>query len=373
MKRFRKISIVVIAIFAATMIQISSASAQMNNLITKYNSISSLTSKTDVTMNLSASGLSTSEQDNFDMIQPFLDNLRISTVNKYYRSSDNTTENEYMHLMANLGGMPFDTSLWLKSDLSGKAPSMKEIIRVPSMLSEFLPNVDYGKEYGVIDMGNSGGNMSKVGDASEKFTNSIINNLSDIPAGIMSMKDRGTGSLKINGVVTKVHNYTLKLSDTSFKKLLSVSVNNMATNKDIISALKEYLTAADSADDNGAKALSTEIDNGIPNFIKYFNKAMANLNNAKLVGNHGIVINYSLDNNGYIVNANGVVDLVAKAAALNQLMDPADTTKSNGVYNLTIRFNSNTYNINQRNKVVFPYLDSKNSFDMIKALGSINS
>jgi hypothetical protein len=38
-----------------------------------------------------------------------------------------------------------------------------------------------------------------------------------------------------------------------------------------------------------------------------------------------------------------------------------------------VKFDSDMYNINKGNKVVFPYQDKKNSFDFLKVMDEINN
>jgi hypothetical protein len=120
MNRLRKVSLFMVAIFVSVLFYMTPANALLNNPISKLNSINSMTSKTDLTVNLSASGLSTQDQETFDMLQPYIDNMRISTVSKMDRNTNHTLNNEYMHLMMNIGGTPLDTSMWAKTDLTGK-------------------------------------------------------------------------------------------------------------------------------------------------------------------------------------------------------------------------------------------------------------
>lgn len=378
MNRLRKISVFVAFAFVIAAFYILPAGAAMSSPISKYNDINSMTNKTDITINLSASGLSAADREEFDNIQPFLDNMRISTVSKYNRNQARTQADEYMHLMVNIGGTPLDTSMWVKSDLTGKTPAMKEIIRVPQMFSDYLPTEAQGKEYAVLNMTqavNSKVDQSKLASATNKLADAITNSLAGFPTGLLPVKDRGTGTLKTPEGVINVHNYTLKLDDTTLKLLMKYSVNDLAKNKDVITALKDYLIAVNGSNDTEAKDLSNQIDKGLPGFIKDFNNSMDSFKNTKIVGKKGIVINYSLNSDGYIVNSNGVIDIVAKASTLSQAenaVDHANISKDNGTYDLTVKFNSITYNINKGTKIIFPYLDNKNSFDFIKTMEAAN-
>jgi hypothetical protein len=256
---------------------------------------------------------------------------------------------------------------------------VEEIVRVPQMLSGFLPTDLQGKEYAVLDLSkqiNGKVDMNKLATASSKLMEAMTNSVTSFSPGLLFIKDRGTGTLKNPEGTVKVHNYTLKLDDNTFKLLMKYSVNNMATNKDVINALKDYVIAASATNDTDAKELSSQIDKELPGFIKDFNTSMESLKNTKIVGDKGIVINYSVNNNGYIVNTNGAINLVVKASTLG-LADNTDNSsqasKDNGVYNFTVKFNSNMYNINKNTKVIFPYLDKKNSFDLSKAMDEMDN
>jgi hypothetical protein len=378
MNRLKKLSIIVMVVFVVIAIQIAPAGAAMSNAIIKYNNINSMTNSTDLTINIAASGLSSEDKDNFDMVQSIINNLKISAVTKLVKTPDNKKMDEYLHLMTNIGGTPINTSIWTKSDLTGKTPIMKEIIRVPSMFSDFMPTGAKGKEYAVLDMSkqtNSAQSADKLAAASTKLTAAITNSIGSFSPGLLLIKDRGTGTLKNQAGTINVHNYTLTLNDATLKSLMKYSVNNLANDKDVITALKEYLIAINSANDNEAKDLSTQFDKEVPNFIKDFNASMNDMKNTKLVGKKGIVINYSINKDGYIVNANGVVDLLFGASMLNEAastINQTKTSKAMGTYNLTLRFNSNMYNINSGTKITFPYLDKNNSFDALKVMDDTN-
>lgn len=378
MNRFNKVSALLTVAFVMAVIFITPASALMSNPISKFNSINSMTSKTDLTINLSASGLSEQDQENFDMIQPMIDDMRISTISKFEKNPSGILGNEYMHLMMNIGGTPIDTSIWAKTDLTDKTPSIKEIIRVPKTLSEYLPTEAQGKEYAVLDMSKQADakyDWNKFASASSKLVDAVTNSVTSLPAGLLPIKDRGTSKLKTSEGVINVHNYTLKLDDNTLKLLMKYSVNNLSTNKNVITALKDYLIAVNASDGKEAKELSNGIDKEIPGFIKDFNTSMDNLKNTKIVGKKGIVINYSVNGSGYIVNANGVVDLAAKASDINQFdntNNDLQVSKDSGIYDLTVKFNSNMYNINKGTKVTLPYLNKKNSFDLFKVMDGMN-
>jgi hypothetical protein len=258
------------------------------------------------------------------MFQPMIDNMRISNFAKAYKNTNNTVNNGYMHMMVNIAGMPYDITNWSKTDLTGKTPLVKQIIRVPSMMSDFLPSDVQGKEYAVIDMRkevNGNLDMSKLTAQINKLSSSITNTIASFNSGLLPIKYRGKGTFKtLAGKTINVHNYTIKLNDTTFKLLMKHLVNNLAKDKDVIADLKEYMIVANTntSNDNESKEISKQIDGQTSNFIKEFNNSMEGLKNTKIVGKKGIVINYSVNEQGYIVNANGVIDLMVKASMLSQ-------------------------------------------------------
>lgn len=94
MNKFRKVLVLITLAFVAVLLYITPVIAKMINPILKYNTITSMTSKTDLTINLSASGLSEKDKETFDALQPLIDNMRISAVSKMGRNSNRTLNYE---------------------------------------------------------------------------------------------------------------------------------------------------------------------------------------------------------------------------------------------------------------------------------------
>ena len=112
------------------------------------------------------------------------------------------------------------------------------------------------------------------------------------------------------------------------------------------------------------KAFS-DFDKGLPAFTAQMNKVLNSFDGVPLIGDKGIVIDYAVDNDGYIVNEKGNIDLVFDApkfiAAVQSLSGTSEPNKLTGVYKLGIDFNTNTFNINKNVEVKFPEVNSQNS------------
>lgn len=102
-------------------------------------------------------------------------------------------------------------------------------------------------------------------------------------------------------------------------------------------------------------------------------KLAASFDEVPLIGDKGIVIDYAVDNDGYIVNEKGNIDLVFDApkfiAAVQGLRGTNEPNQLTGVYKLGIDFNTNTFNINKDVEVNLPEVNSENSIPLEELTG----
>ena len=141
--------------------------------------------------------------------------------------------------------------------------------------------------------------------------------------------------------------------------------------------MKDYLIAVTKVSTLNAEEAKTqqgEIDKafsdfekGLPQFTNQMNKVLNSFDKVAIVGQKGIVIDYSVDNNGYIVNEKGNMDFVFDAPKFVDVVDSLNGTttpnKPTGVYKLGIDFNTTTFNINKNVEIKFPELHSTNWFN----------
>ena len=102
---------------------------------------------------------------------------------------------------------------------------------------------------------------------------------------------------------------------------------------------------------------------------------MDSIENLKILGDNGIKIRYTVNDDGYIINEKGnaefVIDLpsiIKLAGSSAAVSSPSDPT---GIYTIGISFNTDMTNINEKVDIVLPIVNSTNSFNYTDILKMI--
>jgi LPXTG-motif cell wall-anchored protein len=111
-------------------------------------------------------------------------------------------------------------------------------------------------------------------------------------------------------------------------------------------------------------------------FLDEFNQIMDKLKDVNILGDKGIDITYTVDENGYVISTKGVIELVADMAKIEKAFgESANVTETEviptGIYTVGIYFEENNSNINEEVDIVLPTLTSENSFTMEELLGEL--
>lgn len=173
--------------------------------------------------------------------------------------------------------------------------------------------------------------------------------------------------------------YQIKLDDKTFKDLIHYTLNNFAENKNAMAFLKDYITNL-----NSIMGLSQNQENlnktfdEMPQMITQLNKKLAALDNVKILGDKGITLQYTVNNDGYIVKETGNAEFVINLPELNKLsqsdisQQEQNNQKLTGIYTIDFNFNNRYYAINGYNPVTFPALNEYNSFNYANLLKTIS-
>jgi len=116
--------------------------------------------------------------------------------------------------------------------------------------------------------------------------------------------------------------------------------------------------------------LATEL----PQQLASLNKALESLDNLKILGDNGITIRYTVNDEGYIINEKGNAEFVVDMPSIMKLVGNASTpSDSTGIYTISIAFNTVMTNINGDVKIDFPKVDSTNSFNFTDIMKMIST
>jgi hypothetical protein len=383
MKNLKKLVTVAIsmAMISSVFTGCSSDAKSLSDAFAKTQKVTSSEFKTEIGVRFSADNLSTQEQQEVNKAIPMINGSKMTVNGKMNQNGDGKTGKMQADIAMQVGSMPINMGVWVDANMANDKAAVKEIVKVPDMMSSKMD----GKQYIVLDSSkmseNNAMNMDFVktsGDMQKKFSEMIVKNIASFDPSFKLVTDKGYQYIDLPDGARNVRVYEVKLNDKNVKDLIKYSSNSLVNNKEARDLLKEYSTAVMKASANKEQiaANQAEIDKsfadfekGLPQFTIKMNKTLTAFDGVTLVGDKGIVIDYAVDSNGYIVNEKGNIDLVldtpkftAAVESLNGTNNAETTTnKLTGIYKLGIDFNVNTFNINKKVDVQLPEVNSENS------------
>lgn len=361
----------------------------------KSQSIKSCQNDMEFVIRLDAEGLSEQDKAQFEQVKAMLNGAKLTMNMKQAANADNTVSKVQANTDIYMAGMSMNMGVWVDMDLNSSSPKFKEVIKLPSILTESDPTMA-GKEYLVMDifdmMNANGANdklagmdyestMKLTNELQEKTTVFITKYLLQYDPGFKLITDVGTKNIVTPERTVNAHVYQVKLDDNTAKKLIRYTVNNLADNKDAMDFVTEYMTLIHkfSAPIQGVANPTVELDkimsdfeNEKPKLLAEFNKAMDQIENIKLIGEKGITLEYAIDENGYIVSQSGSVDFIIDVAQLNNIEDLSDNDTDNiGVYSFGFDYSMLTYDVNKALNIEMPALTSANSINYADIMKTI--
>lgn len=367
------------------------------NAFGKSQSINSMQSKTDISVKVSGSKMSEQEELMMSSMLPMINGTKVSVLTKTNQNKDKTIAKMQSDISLQIAQMsePINMSVWVDVDATAEKPVINEMFTIPKLLAAQLPKELQGKEYMVMnlaDMTSAPGmatpgmdqpDFKKLMSFSKEFQPKLLDFVAKYAKQFNPttsyIKHVGSQSFFQNDKLQSAETYELKLTDKSFKDLMHYTLNNLAENKDAISFVKEYMVAVssfypvtDASDKTIQDEMKKTLDNlttELPKQILALNKALDSIENLKILGDNGITINYTINNDGYIINENGkaefVIDLPSIIKLSGSASSPSDPT---GIYTIGINFNTDITNINGDVNVIMPKVNSTNSFNYLDIL-----
>jgi hypothetical protein len=288
-----------------------------------------------------------------------------------------------------VGDTPFDMGVWVDENMVKGKSGFKEIIKMPVAAAAQMG----GKQYLVLDSSKMNGvnnaniDFSKTSqDMQKKLAVLVEQSMTSLYPAFSFISDKGYTTMDFPDGKKSVQIFEVKLNDKNFKNLVKYSANNLINNRDVKGFLKDYVTTVmqmSNLNKEDAKASQAQIDKAfadfdknLPMFTIQMNKVLNSFDNVPIIGDKGIVIDYAVDNNGYVVNEKGNIDLVFDApkfiAAVQGLNGTNEPNTPTGVYKLGIDFNTNVFNINKNVEVKLPEVNSENSIPLGDLTGKNN-
>lgn len=359
--------------------------------------IRSMESNTEVSFALEGTGLDAETQQMLDQAKATLNNSKFYIDQKQALNSERTAGKAEVELRMDIPGMKMDMGVWVDMDYTSEDPQLVEIIKMPPMLMSAYGPEAANKKYIVYDVAEVMNSLNKEGQEIDMDFSKLMNLSKDLQPKMEEFmktyfKDFKSdkklvtymGKKNVDGKDLSIYN--VKLDDESLKSLVRNAGNYSLDNKENVQFLKDYMGLVSSAMEmTGAegqiskeeldKEIST-IESKLPEFKKTFNEFMDSVKDVKIIGEKGIVIEYGINSDGYIVNEKGAIDFridlasVSKAF-ISQTPEGAEgvaISPTTGVINLNINYKSNIKNINKELKISLPKVDEKNSISFEKLM-----
>ncbi len=398
MKNFKKITALVISMVMVVSLLTGCTSAvegkALYDAMVKSQSIRTSQSDMQLTLRLDATGLSEQEQLSFQQAKAMANGAKLYMNMRQSTNADNTAAKAQAAVNMNMAGMAIDMGVWVDMDLNGNPPRLKEIIKLPAIMTASDPSMA-GKEYMVMDLSEMFKTPAVIGqqpsldytetlkltkELQEKSLTFMGKYLAQYNPGFKFITDAGTKDIITPERTVKAHVYQVKLDDKAAKKLIRYTVNNFANNKDAMEFAIEYvkLIGKYSVPTAGTQSPTVELDKMMTDFEKEkpallaeFNKSMDQLEGIQVFGEKGITLEYAIDESGYLVSQSGSVDFIIDAAKLSSVESLKDSEyTAAGIYNVGFDFSMLTYNINKALVIEMPVVTPQNSInynDMIKS------
>jgi len=357
----------------------------LSGAMMKSQEILSMKSTTDLNFSLNSTGLSGEEQVAFDNVATMINGLQVTLKQKSQADKDLFITKAQVDASIKLEDMTFDSTVWVDLDLNDENFTFREIFKLPSILSMNMPAPMNEKEYLVLDFGT----MSEIDgdmvipmdysktiaismDYQEKFVSvfqKYINNIDSNLISVTKLQDQ-----VINEQDCQM--YQIQMDDASFKQFIQQNIINLLQDEEMLALFKDYMTESLSAT---GETMPEEMDftKNIPELLVKTNEFFEAFKDVTILGEDGIVIEYGINQDGFIISEVGKmdfkIDVQQLANSINTLSGLENDLPigSKPIINFGISYDSKITNINEEIEVTMPVLTEENSIDFMSMMNSL--
>ncbi|MGH4123010.1 MAG: hypothetical protein ACREV6_08800 [Clostridium sp.] len=378
----------------------SSSGLALMNAFGKSQTINSMEAKTDISVKVSGSNMSAQEQQMMNAMLPMINGMKISMLTKTNQNKEKTITKVQSDMVLKLGQMPesVNMSVWADVDMTGDKPLVNEVIKIPQLMISQFPKELQGKEYMVMNLadmtsaqGMPGTDYKKLMSFSKEFQPKFVDFMVKYAKQFNPITDNikrvGSESFLQDNKMKSTDTYEIKLTDKSFKELMHYTVNNLAKNTDAMNFVKEYMTAimsvyniTDAEDKSSKDEMNKAFDNLTtqwPQGLASLNKSLDSIDNLKILGDNGIKIRYTVNEDGYIINEKGnaefVVDLPSIIKLAGNTSKASSLSDPTGIYTIAVDFNTDRTNINGKVDILLPKVNATNSFNFTDIMKMVST
>ncbi|MDR7857576.1 hypothetical protein [Tissierella sp.] len=378
----KKISIIaLILVIAMSLTACVNDEQKLFNAFSKMQDISSMDSSSEISFNLNAEGFPEDQQANIEQVMALINMSKLTLKQRMVQNEDKTVAKAKVDMNLNVQGLiNEDISIWVDTDMSGDSPEIFEVIKIPAMLMGFI-TPDPAKEYLVYDMSELMNSTSEEINFNElmEWSKELQPKMEEYFKDMVEKFKPGFEIVKekekriVDGKNLTI--YELTIDDAELKDLIRYTGNYFMDDEDTMEFIKEYMDVVinmvNLPEEEKAAAIEEinaeleKIEKEMPNIKAKFNTFMDTYKDVTILGEKGIVIEFGINEKGYITHEAGTIDFRIDIGQIAKLLGE----EAKGVLNLEINYKSRAYNIN--NKVIrveLPKVDENNSIDVMQML-----
>ena len=372
MKNVKRLSVLTILLALALVFTgCTNGELKLYNAFLKSQDIRTMESEVELAFNLEGENLSEENQAMLNEVSALLNSYKITMNQKMEQNEDATVAKSQVDGVIDMGGVKADLSVWLEVDASKDIPEMKYIMKMPQMIMAMAGEEFANKEYiaydysdimevSGMDIDNSG-LMEWAKDVEPLLTDFLKEHVKNFNSDLKMIESKG--QRVINKEVFDI--YELRLKDEAFKTLIRNTGNEFMENEDMKKFMSEYMdmvfTLVESQNQENSEDVKMEIeemkkqlDKELPNMKENFNELMDKFDEITILGEEGIVMEYAINKEGYIVSEKGSINLMLDLELLGM----------EGIIKLRIDSNSKNFNINEDIKIEMPELNEENTLNL---------
>ncbi len=387
----KAVVLVMVLVLALSFTGCTGAEKNLYNALQKSNEVSSMEGDTKLVFSLEGENLPKEQQEEIQQAINMMNGAEINMYQKTIQNEEKTASKSYVKTDIKMGNiLNTNTEVWAEADLSSDTPKLKEIIKMPSEVMNSIAQGNKDKKFIVYDIGdvlNTGDenvDLNKLINFGKEIQPELLNSLQkyydefDPDVELATFK----GTRTVNG--KSLYIYNVKLDDASFKKLVRYIGNSYLDNEEMVEFTQKYIEGINKAVGVQDKALSKEklnmevigkadgpteitVKENVPEIKKQFNDFMDKIENLKILGDNGLVVEYGVNSQGYIVHQVGKLDLNIDIGAIEKIANNGEASQAipsdqnSPVLKLRVDFSTKTYNINKNMEINIPDVNSDNS------------
>lgn len=345
---------------------------------------------TDSTEKKEAVKVSDNKESLVNKEQTLLNNSGITLNSEVDSKGDKIVSDAQENINVQVAGVNMQTTAWVALNTEGSKSKIEEVIKIPPLVSQYMPIEFANKQYMIIDPEQiSSDPINRVDDKvgltdfrnnfRPQFHNFMEKYLESYNQGFKFVNYNGLMRINTKNEIKYAQTYQLRLNDIAFKSLINYATSDRVQDKEIISFMKQImLSCVDLSESGDKEEQKKKIENIFAEMALEPEKSMKKIrafvdaiDGLKLIGDKGLDITYNICD-GYIIGESGIADLQIDTRKLVDVIDKLNRCEISSAKEIKNILSFN-YNMEKNTETVIPELTKDNSFnytDFIKLEGN---